>query len=87
MTIGLSVLSVRKSTLCSGIFPSRRVGAYRTVLRSCGAASARGGYRPNVSGITPSRWAGCFRFFTLIQCVRYFQDATFVNASGKSGAG
>jgi hypothetical protein len=31
--------------------------------------------------------AGCFRFFTLIQCVRYFQDRTFVNASRKSASG
>jgi hypothetical protein len=83
MTIGCQCSVSEKARFAREFF----VGAYRTVLRSCGAASARGGYRPNVSGITPSRWAGCFRFFTLIQCVRYFQDATFVNASGKSGAG
>jgi len=31
--------------------------------------------------------AGCRRFFTLAQCVRYFQNRTFVNARGKSESG
>jgi len=37
--------------------------------------------------LSPDPSPGGSGSFTSIQCVRYFQDRTFVNASGKSGSG